>query len=202
MENLEHLIGAYFHQDWNLVYATRYEAVADFVRRSPDRAAWVGLEIDELLNSTGSDEELTARLSAMGFDDAPSPDGDRAFLIDIRTYIRRHAPLNVERVPPTVLDDLEETFEDQGMLPLYQVAWTMSGSVSRDDERFEALCREAYDAFVERHPHLQLVWVPWPIDLARARPAAPDAPIDLDLDPEAPADTQLLALVAPGDLPA
>jgi hypothetical protein len=201
MENLEHLIGAYFHQDWNHVYATRHEAVADFVRRSPDRAAKAGLEIYELLSSTGSGEELAAHLSAMGFDDAP-PDGDRAFLIDICTYIRRHGPLSAERVPPTVLDDLEETFEDEGMLPLYQVAWTMSGSVSRDDERFEALCREAYDTFVERHPDLQLVWVPWPIDLAHARPAAPDTPIDLDLDPEAPADTQLLALVAPGNLPA
>jgi hypothetical protein len=201
MENLEHLIGAYFHQDWNHVYATRHEAVADFVRRSPDRAARVGLEIDELLTSTGSGEELAAHLSAMGFDDAP-PDGDRAFLIDIQSCIQRNEPLNAERVPPTVLADLEETFEDEGMLPLYQVAWTMSGSVSRDDERFEAVCREAYDTFVERHPDLQLVWVPWPIDLAHARPAAPDTPIDLDLDPEAPADTQLLALVAPGNLPA
>jgi hypothetical protein len=201
MENLEHLIGAYFNQDWNHVYATRYEAVADFVRRSPDRAARVSLEIDELLSSTGSGEELAAHLSAMGFDDAP-PEGDRAFLIDIRTYIRRHGPLNVERVPPTVLADLEETFEDEGMLPLYQVAWTMSGSVSRDDDRFEALCREAYDVFIERHPGLQLVWVPWPIDLAHARPAAPDTPIDLDLDPEAPADTLLLALVTPAHVPA
>jgi hypothetical protein len=89
MENLEHLIGAYFHQDWNLVYATRDEAVGDFVRRSPDRAAMVTREIDELLSSTGSDEELAARLSAMGFDDAP-PDGDRTFLIEIRNAILRH----------------------------------------------------------------------------------------------------------------
>jgi hypothetical protein len=105
-------------------------------------------------------------------------------------------------VPPTVLDDLEETFEDEGILPLYQVAWTMSGSVSRDDERFEALCRIAYDTFLQHHPDLRLVWVPWPIDLAQARPAAPDTPIDLDLDPDASVDTPLLALVAPEDLPA
>ena len=110
--------------------------------------------------------------------------------------------LMTDRVPPPVLDDLEETFDDEGLLPLYQVAWTMSGSVSRDDERFEPLCRQAYDIFVERHPDLLLVWVPWPIDVARARPAAPDTPIDLDLDPNAPVDTPLLALVAPADLPA
>ena len=91
MENLEHLIGAYFHQDWNQVYATRHEAVADFVRRSPDRAARARLEIDELLSSTGSNEELAARLTAMGFDEAP-PDGDRAFLIELRTHALRHDP--------------------------------------------------------------------------------------------------------------
>lgn len=88
MENLEHMIGAYFHQDWNLVYATRDDAVADFVRRSPDRAAIVPREIDELLSSTDDDEELAARLSAMGFDDAPS-DGERGFLIEVQARLRR-----------------------------------------------------------------------------------------------------------------
>jgi hypothetical protein len=91
MENLEHLIGAYFHQDWNHVYATRQEAIADFVRRSPDRAARAPQEIDELLSSTGDDEELASRLCAMGFDDAP-PDGDRAFLIELRTHLHRDGP--------------------------------------------------------------------------------------------------------------
>jgi hypothetical protein len=91
MENLEHLIGAYFHQDWNHVYATRHEAVADFVRRSPDRAERVPGEIDELLSSISSDEELAERLSAMGFDDAP-PDGDRAFLGELRAHILRRDP--------------------------------------------------------------------------------------------------------------
>jgi hypothetical protein len=89
MENLEHMIGAYFHQDWNHVYASRHEAVADFVRRSPDRAASVPQEIDVLLASTGDDTELASRLSAMGFDDAP-PDCDRAFLTELRDHVRRH----------------------------------------------------------------------------------------------------------------
>ncbi|TGN63877.1 hypothetical protein EXE59_07875 [Nocardioides eburneiflavus] len=88
MENLEHLISAYFHQDWNHVYATRKDAVADFVRRSPERAAMVPQEVDELLSSTDDDEELAARLSAMGFDDAPS-DGERAFLIEVQAHLRR-----------------------------------------------------------------------------------------------------------------
>lgn len=89
MKNLEHLIGAYFHQDWNLVYATREEAVTDFVSRSPKRAATVPDEIDGLLQSP--DDELTERLESMGFDDAP-PDGDRAFLAELRAHIVRLCP--------------------------------------------------------------------------------------------------------------
>ena len=202
MENLEHLIGAYFHQDWNHVHATREEAVADFVRRSPERAAAVPGEIDDLLASS-SDEELVTRLHEMGFDDAP-PDGDRAFLSDVRAHLAQLLGRSVvtgELVPPTVTEDLEETFGAEGMLPLYQVGWSMSGSVPRDDDRFDAMCRGAFDAFRARHPGLQLVWTRWPIDLAEARPASPGTAIDLDLDPEAPVDTPMLVLVDPEDLP-
>ena len=88
MENLEHLIGAYFHQDWNHVYATREEAVADFARRSPERVSSVPGEIDELLDATPDNEALAERLSAMGFDDAPL-EGDRAFLLDLRAHLFR-----------------------------------------------------------------------------------------------------------------
>ena len=103
--------------------------------------------------------------------------------------------MNAELVPPTVIEDLE------GMLPLYQVGWSMSGSVPRDDVRFESLCREAFGVFQGAHPGLQLVWTRWPIDLAEAWPASPGTAIDLDLDPEAPVDTPMLVLVDPADLP-
>ena len=202
MNNLEHLIGAYFHQDWDLEHATREKAVAEFVCRSPQRAATVPREIDDLLASS-SDEELVARLHAMGFDDAP-PDGDRSFLDDVRADLARLLGRSVvtgELVPPTVTEDLEETFDAEGILPLYQVGWSMSGSVPRGDDRFDAMCRGAFDAFRARHPGLQLVWTQWPTDLADARPASPGTAIDLDLDPEAPVDTPMLVLVDPEDLP-
>lgn len=109
--------------------------------------------------------------------------------------------MNVELVPLTVLEDLEEIFDSEGLLPLYQVAWTMSGSVGREDARFDHLCREAYEVFRTRHPGLALVWVPWPIDVAQARAAGPETVIDLDLDPESPVDLPLLALVDPSDVP-
>ena len=110
--------------------------------------------------------------------------------------------MNVLPVVAPVLEDLEEIFDSEGFLPLYQVAWTMSGSVSRDDVRFDGLCREAFEAFRTRHPDLLLVWVPWPIELSQARSVAAGTAIDLDLDPEAPTNTPLLALVTPDLLPA
>ena len=102
-----------------------------------------------------------------------------------------------------LLDEVQEEHDFGGVLPLYMFAWSLAGlGMDRSDPEFATTCRQAYDTFVERHPDVRLVWVPWPIDVAHARPAAPDTPIDLDLDPEAPADTQLLALIAPGHPPA
>jgi hypothetical protein len=42
--------------------------------------------------------------------------------------------------------------------------------------------------------------VRWPLDLAQARFAEPGVQIELDLDPEAPADVELLVLMSPNDL--
>ena len=96
-----------------------------------------------------------------------------------------------------VLEDLEETFDDPGILPLYQVGWTMSGHVPRTDPSFDAQCRVAFDAFRSRHPELVLASMGWPLDLDRARLADPEVEIELDLDPEAPADVVLLVLMSP-----
>lgn len=78
MANLEQLIGAYFHQDWNHVYPGREAAVADFVRREPLKVAEAYREARVLLDSS-NDLELVDRLDAMGFDDAPE-EGARQFL--------------------------------------------------------------------------------------------------------------------------
>lgn len=102
-----------------------------------------------------------------------------------------------------LLDEVQEEYDFDGVLPLYMFAWSLAGlGLDRSDPEFADTCRNAYDTFVERHPDLRLAWVPWPLDTARARGAEPGTPIDLDGDPDAPADTPLLALVAPGDLPA
>lgn len=101
-----------------------------------------------------------------------------------------------------LLDEVQEEYDFDGAMPLYMFAWSLAGlGLDRSDPEFAGICRRAYDAFVERHPDLQLVWVPWPIDVGMARVVDPGTPIDLDGDPDTPVDTPLMALVAPGDLP-
>ena len=110
--------------------------------------------------------------------------------------------MNTDPMIRSVLDDLEEIYGAEGLLPLYQVAWTVTGWLSRDDPRFGDTCSVVFDSFRGRHPDLHLVWVPWPIDVTQARAAETGTDIDLDLDPEASVDTPLLALMDPSDLPA
>lgn len=93
MENLKHLIGAYFHQDWNHVYPTREAAVADLLRREPKVASQAAEEIDLVLGSE-TDHELRDTLDALGFDDAPF-DGERSFLLAIRDQIRAENALEI-----------------------------------------------------------------------------------------------------------
>jgi hypothetical protein len=101
-----------------------------------------------------------------------------------------------------LLDEVQEEYDVDGVLPLYMFAWSLAGlGMDRSHPEFISTCRKAYDAFIEQHPDLQLVWVPWPIDVGSARMADDGTPINLDGDPDAPAHTPLLALVAPDGLP-
>ncbi len=87
MDNLKHLISAYFYQLWDeCEYSSWQEAVDDFVRRSPDRARDVPRDIAELLAGDRSDEELAEQLDQWGFD-ARTPNGERAWLLGVRDRI-------------------------------------------------------------------------------------------------------------------
>jgi hypothetical protein len=105
-----------------------------------------------------------------------------------------------ELVLNAILEDLEEIYTAEGLLPLYQVGWTTSGSVDRSNPEFASLCRNVFDAFRAVHPDLVVAMVSWPIDLREAVRPAPDTPIDLDLDPAAPVDHRIPILVPPTDL--
>ena len=86
MENLKHLISAYFYELWDQYeYSAWEDAVDDFVHRSPDLAAGVPVEIDELL-MTVTDDALASRLNEFGFDDTPQ-EGIREWLGAVRDRI-------------------------------------------------------------------------------------------------------------------
>jgi hypothetical protein len=87
MKDLEHLISAYFYELWDeCEYSSWQEAVDDFVRRSPDRAMNVPVEIAALLADGRSDDALAAQLEEWGFD-AQTPNGERAWLLGVREQI-------------------------------------------------------------------------------------------------------------------
>lgn len=87
MDNLKHLIGAYFYEAWDeYEYSSWEEAVDDFVRRSPDMAPLVPSEIDTVLAEDQSDSELDDHLVSFGFSYSP-PEGDRAWLLAVRDRI-------------------------------------------------------------------------------------------------------------------
>ena len=88
MDNLKHLISAYFYELWDRhEYSSWEAAVDDFVRRSPDRALRVPDEIDKLLAGCKSDEELAEQLEQWGFDAQPF-EGERAWLSKLSDRIR------------------------------------------------------------------------------------------------------------------
>ncbi|NPC40993.1 hypothetical protein [Nocardioides sp. zg-1230] len=92
--------------------------------------------------------------------------------------------------------EVEEEYAFSGVLPLYMFAWSLAGlGLDRSDSGFEELCWEAYRQFTDRHPEARLVELPWPIDVARAKPVGPDVHLQLDLDPDAPPSTWLQALI-------
>ncbi|WP_107764661.1 contact-dependent growth inhibition system immunity protein [Nocardioides terrigena] len=87
MDNLKHLISAYFYELWDEhEYSSWQEAVDDFVRRSPERARSVPHEITYLLTDVRGDEELAKQLEQWGFD-AQTPNGERAWLLGVRDRI-------------------------------------------------------------------------------------------------------------------
>lgn len=89
MDNLKHLISAYFYELWDQhEYSTWEDAVDDFVRRSPGLAAATPAEIDELLASV-SDDALASRLDEFGFDHSPR-EGVRKWLTAVRDRIAEH----------------------------------------------------------------------------------------------------------------
>lgn len=73
MDNLRHLMTAYFHQDWWDEYGGSWSAgVSDFARRSPDRVPGLITEITALLESDPSEADAAGLLKELGNYRAPT----------------------------------------------------------------------------------------------------------------------------------
>ena len=80
MDDLAHLFGAYFYEDWDeYEYQSWQEAVDDFARRSPGRVSGAIAALQDLLEASLTDAELDDRVRAAGCTFV-SEQGDRAWL--------------------------------------------------------------------------------------------------------------------------
>ncbi|MDR7252308.1 hypothetical protein J2X46_001284 [Nocardioides sp. BE266] len=101
-----------------------------------------------------------------------------------------------------LLIDLEEEFDFDRSLALYEVSWTLAGlGMDRSDPAFASLAREAYTLFRARHPELVLARGTWPDLVATARPVPEEGEVDLDPETTSDRSTPILLLVHPDDLP-
>lgn len=63
---LDHLMGAYLHQDFDLFGPSPMAAVDTFIRDEPDLGRVLPTEIEELLAARRSEAEVKAALEKMG----------------------------------------------------------------------------------------------------------------------------------------
>ncbi|CAM5543219.1 hypothetical protein SROCM77S_04870 [Streptomyces rochei] len=70
--SLGQLLGAYFHRDFSFIYASREEALDEYVREAePDDRAQTAQDIGELLGTVSSEQELRTAATALGLDLLP-----------------------------------------------------------------------------------------------------------------------------------
>ena len=82
---LEHLMGAYFHQDFHDLYGGVWKTLEAFTAASPDEAARLPDEITRLLVSHPSDQAIEEYLDRLGCEYRPPVDsgGYRGWLEEI-----------------------------------------------------------------------------------------------------------------------
>lgn len=86
---LEQLMGAYFHQDWELFGSTHMEVVDHFVEDDPDFAATLPTEIAVVLERLPSDAAVGQYLDSLGCQILiRSEGGYRQWLADIAARVQ------------------------------------------------------------------------------------------------------------------
>lgn len=89
---LEHLMGAYLHQDFDVFGPSPMAAVDTFIRDEPDLGRRLPIEIEELLAARRSQSEVKAALEAMGcqIQVSDADGGYRSWLEAIADQTRGH----------------------------------------------------------------------------------------------------------------
>ena len=82
---LEHLMGAYFHQDFHDLYGGAWQTLEAFAADSPDEATRLPAEIAFVLSAHSSDDALEGYLDELGCEYRPQPGegGYRGWLEEI-----------------------------------------------------------------------------------------------------------------------
>jgi CdiI immunity protein len=91
-EALDHLMGAYFHQDWVLDHPDEWAVLAEFERDEPTLAAELPAEIDRVLQHFDSEAELEhyiVRVLGGDFNAAYKGGTYRTWLQQIADHVRR-----------------------------------------------------------------------------------------------------------------
>ena len=91
MNDLRHLMAAYFHQDsWDEYDGSWRAALADYVQRAPERVPGLVEDISALLAGDPTDEEVAATLREMGNyrSTGSSPTANVDWLGEILTELR------------------------------------------------------------------------------------------------------------------
>lgn len=94
MDSLEHLMGAYFHQDWDLDGGTVHDTVDAFAAGSPARVEPAMSDIDQVLELDLREGQLRSLLQSMGCEyfAGDTDDDYRNWLADIRARLQADAP--------------------------------------------------------------------------------------------------------------
>ena len=109
-EVLQRLFGAaYLGEDWNVIYGSPEQALAQFVRWHPEEASRLPADIETFMATTSSEDELADELDALGCAYSPSAEGKtyREWLIALVTETRRL--LSKPEPPPSHLPELDPT---------------------------------------------------------------------------------------------
>jgi hypothetical protein len=90
MESLKYLMGAHFHQDWDLDGGEVSDTVSSFLNERRDLVSTCADQIDALLAQGLAEGELEAKLDEWGSDyyAGDTDAGYRAWLTEIRRQIR------------------------------------------------------------------------------------------------------------------